>query len=489
MTGSLSLTFDFALVEILAATRLPMRVRTLRTVITAGFPVFALMVFALALGGAVLLRPLLGASADTELAVLAMGCTLMLSAGATFVDVLGSRKWVVRRAPNRGLLRALDVSPTEVHAVYVVLWRLPLFIGCMAACLAVSAVATATSPWLRALVVATPAALSLVHMTFTYRSLFRPHSVRRLRWSETLGALVLIACVVPLGLVVRAHGDFTPTTIRVEEDGFVGAMFLGTIGVAIGLFALLFSSRRSRRRTAHWEGFDGVDRHDVGAHRCAKPSVRAAVAQGWRSDPRRAQAIQAVGAWVAAAVFAITAWGFAPGTEAKPTFVRAAVVGGAASAALFVCDCFQAHHGFSAQMQRIRTWWELGRGTRELIDAHLRPLALYVLLVGGAALAAGWALGDTSAGVSGMLASVGAGAASALADTLGCNVRNADGSLTTTAVTSLVSLFLFAPLGLLLISARHDLHMGAWAWAGVLSGGVIVCQSLRIRRRASHWMT
>lgn len=469
-------------------TRLRLSVTTLRRILVLGIPSVVLGVFIVVSAASQLVLALVPEVAtSSQLAIGAIVFTSLVSIGAVYSDSLGSRKDIVRNSPNRGLFQAMNIFPSEVYLVYVLIWRLPLYLTCAAASLAVYLAIENGDMWAYLALLSAPFALSSIHIGITTILLAFPTRSRFRLGNWVPGAGLVLGLGAVVGLLFRTQTPngqnltFSEPLYRLLVVVYISVLLLGIVLSCV-----------AQKRMNHVGYWSGLSYRELGAQRGkqrVKVSVQGAVRQGWRHDPGRTTVTRICAVFILCGGFYIVAFGIDPLVRFDALVVHRIVVSVNILATLAICDVFLARNGLVAQIAKARFFWELGLDLRKLIWAHVGPIFPYVILLASVSGLAGALGAGPSTMFVGFLGAFGAAGASVIADAAIAGVRNGDGSMTTSAITSLLTMLLTVPVfGLLLIDTIATSLVAALV-AALFWGGAFVCLRLQILRRPSDLVT
>lgn len=509
MTGGgrrrrLRLVVDFAVVEMLTASRLGIDLRAFTILVTALHAAGALVVLAAGLVGAWLLRDLSVDDAGvTRLWLVA--ALLVVGAGAVAVlqERLSRRRFVVARAPNLPLLRAWDVEPRDVLVVYrliPVTWQFVRLGG------ALVGVAVVAPPRGLQDALAAAVALSALVSGWALTAARATHNAVSSRGTP----MRLVGMVgLPAAVVVGAG-------LNLQLAGGVGG---GGAGPAPGLLALLAaavlvttvvavrSGLRAWRTMADNPFPLAAAGRGPGGLPARGLSLSRPAPLAWPAVPRTAAAVlRHVGSsWqaglVSGVVIALTltlvavlsavatgarfwrgagdvAAGGGP-LEITPDVVRAGLVYLALAASLVLVELLVSAAGPVRVAGHLRARWELGDDAGALAGGLLLVHLASAVVVGVAVDALAWAL-TGSPPFAGTAVCVAVVSGALAADATFPPPRNADGTAVTTSATLLLGLVLAAPVTALSLADLPVRGPVAGAATLLLATGAFLCLRHRI---------
>jgi len=486
---NISAVLDFALIELLLITRLPIRIKLFMQLIIYAVIASISVVFSLT----ILALRLLHSIFDIEpinIVTLIVIIILLFSLNALYSDLLGIRKNVVTQAPNRKLFRALNFQPSDVHLVYVVAWRLPLYSALFATCSGAAIILSSQNILTSILLIFIPLLLYFLHYSLTRLAIIYQPQIMNGRTKDIAIGVITIILAILIGLVAREQlANFSGDFLLLQGVSQVKILISITLIILSISLVAYFYLRLKNRELGEWFGF-AYQQIEADPPTVKKyVSIKRIVSQGWFFDLRRLAALKIVTIFIFGVTLVAVIWvNNIPFTK-DIALLRTILLVTETFTILSISEAFLTKHGLVAQLTRARMLWELGLSKRTLILAHNFSLFEYFCLIGGFAGFLGYFIDGLNFGVSAFLIPFSVGFSCIIADTLIPPIKNVDGSLSQSALASLVALLLTLP-SLAIFTLRPPAeNLLALILLLSLSGGLVFWQAQSLSRLTLNSIT
>lgn len=502
----LSIVWDFALFEMLTASRLGVGLSTFKLVVLTLSAVAYLLTFATALVVVHLWRGAVSApDAFANQAVLAAGTLNVFTGSWLYLqEALTQRRFAVSRSPNAALFRAMDLDVRHIFAVYRVLRISLAYTPVLLVNVAAVALARPTG-WIGALSCSALAAM----LAAGYLSVLGRAAINAITADvahlprKRLAALACAACFVTGWLL----GSLASRVASVGAGSITDTQVLVTLGLLVILCSLEAVYALHRLRGALRVMRDHPYPVRVPSPRITKRDLKALTQTGatppqvfdhmrllghagrhsWQFETTQTILLTHIMIVMLLGGLALTGVKLVeliPGLEVDQRAVSLAAAHGALVVGMVVTDLSITSVGPGRMALHMRSQWELGASAGRIATASLLFHVVTPLFT-GTAIATCVVLGGGAFPITSVSAPLAFAAGAVIADTLLQAPRNADGSTLMNSFGLLVALILALPVVAASISGLPRLGVLSTLYVSCLLLGSFICLCQRVLRHPS----